>query len=252
MPSAAPQASPPETPPGRQEEYERNLEASETKPRAVPGVPRTRFRRGKPSREFRRFRMRLCRPGNPPFGPPVHSRCRVLPAFPPRVCRLISRSRRWMCAIGSPCSLKKRSSPGTPRSLASRTDPSTWFFLFAPWSTSAWEGTETSSTSRPTARLSGRWVRVLKPGGHLIFSTTITRARPAIGFNAHRIYSYEMLREFCAGLRSGGREILQPPAENLLPPGRGHRRSPGLGRVLRLLAKTRNSHRRERRARRER
>jgi SAM-dependent methyltransferase len=40
-------------------------------------------------------------------------------------------------------------------------------------------------------------VRVLKPGGHLLFSTTITRARPAIGFNAHRIYSYAMLREFC-------------------------------------------------------
>ena len=42
--------------------------------------------------------------------------------------------------------------------------------------------------------------RVLKPGGHLIFSTTITRARPAIGFNAHRIYSYELLRDFCVGL----------------------------------------------------
>jgi SAM-dependent methyltransferase len=44
------------------------------------------------------------------------------------------------------------------------------------------------------------WVRVLKPGGHLIFSTTITRARPAVGFNAHRIYSQEMLRGFCEGL----------------------------------------------------
>jgi len=43
-------------------------------------------------------------------------------------------------------------------------------------------------------------IRVLKPGGHLIFSTTITRARPAIGFNAHRIYSYAMLQDFCAGL----------------------------------------------------
>jgi SAM-dependent methyltransferase len=46
----------------------------------------------------------------------------------------------------------------------------------------------------------GEMVRVLKAGGHLIFSTTITRARPAIGFNAHRIYSYAMLREFCDGL----------------------------------------------------
>jgi SAM-dependent methyltransferase len=44
------------------------------------------------------------------------------------------------------------------------------------------------------------WVRILRPGGYLIFSTTITRARPAIGFNAHRIYDYEMLREFCRGL----------------------------------------------------
>jgi len=43
-------------------------------------------------------------------------------------------------------------------------------------------------------------IRVLKPGGHLIFSTTITRARPAIGFNAHRIYSYAILQNFCAGL----------------------------------------------------
>jgi len=43
-------------------------------------------------------------------------------------------------------------------------------------------------------------IRVLKTGGHLIFSTTITRAKPAIGFNAHRIYDYSMLRDFCAGL----------------------------------------------------
>lgn len=38
-------------------------------------------------------------------------------------------------------------------------------------------------------------VRVLKPGGHLILTTTITRAEPSVGFNAHRIYSHEMLRE---------------------------------------------------------
>jgi SAM-dependent methyltransferase len=43
-------------------------------------------------------------------------------------------------------------------------------------------------------------VRVIQPGGHLIFSTTVTRGRPAIGFNAHRIYSYPLLRNFCAGL----------------------------------------------------
>ena len=46
-------------------------------------------------------------------------------------------------------------------------------------------------------------IRVLKPGGHLIFTTTITRAQPSIAFNAHRIYSYEMLRTFCANLICG-------------------------------------------------
>ena len=43
--------------------------------------------------------------------------------------------------------------------------------------------------------------RVLKPGGYLVFTTTITRAQPSIAFNAHRIYNHEMLRSFCAGLR---------------------------------------------------
>ncbi len=43
-------------------------------------------------------------------------------------------------------------------------------------------------------------IRVLKPEGALIFTTTITRARPSVSFNAHRIYSYEMIRAFCAGL----------------------------------------------------
>jgi ubiquinone/menaquinone biosynthesis C-methylase UbiE len=42
--------------------------------------------------------------------------------------------------------------------------------------------------------------RVLKPGGILVFTTTITRARPSICFNAHRIYSYGMIKEFCAGM----------------------------------------------------
>ena len=42
-------------------------------------------------------------------------------------------------------------------------------------------------------------IRVLKPNGYLIFSTLITRAPPSIVFNAHRIYSYEMIRTFCAG-----------------------------------------------------
>lgn len=43
-------------------------------------------------------------------------------------------------------------------------------------------------------------IRVLKPGGRLIFSTNVTRSEPSIVYNAHRIYSLEMLRGFCAGL----------------------------------------------------
>ena len=43
-------------------------------------------------------------------------------------------------------------------------------------------------------------IRVLKPGGSLIFTTTITRANPSVAFNAHRIYNYPMLRAFCSGL----------------------------------------------------
>jgi SAM-dependent methyltransferase len=43
-------------------------------------------------------------------------------------------------------------------------------------------------------------VRVLRPGGSLIFTTTITRAAPSIAFNAHRIYSHSMLQSFSAGL----------------------------------------------------
>lgn len=45
-------------------------------------------------------------------------------------------------------------------------------------------------------------VRVLRPGGSLIFTTTLTRAAPSIAFNAHRIYSLSMLQSFCAGLTS--------------------------------------------------
>jgi len=46
----------------------------------------------------------------------------------------------------------------------------------------------------------GEMIRVLKPGGSLIFTTTITRASPSIAFNAHRIYNHQMLRGFCSGL----------------------------------------------------
>jgi SAM-dependent methyltransferase len=43
-------------------------------------------------------------------------------------------------------------------------------------------------------------IRVLKPGGHLIFTTSISRSDPSIAFNGHRIYSYEMIRALCADL----------------------------------------------------
>lgn len=43
-------------------------------------------------------------------------------------------------------------------------------------------------------------IRVLKPDGSLIFTTTITKAKPSIAFNAHRIYSYEMIKTFCNNL----------------------------------------------------
>lgn len=43
-------------------------------------------------------------------------------------------------------------------------------------------------------------IRVLRPGGVLIISTTITQAKPSICFNAHRIYNYKMIENFCTGL----------------------------------------------------
>jgi SAM-dependent methyltransferase len=44
-------------------------------------------------------------------------------------------------------------------------------------------------------------IRVLKPGGALIFSTTITRAAPSIAFNAHRIYTHAMIQDLCRDLQ---------------------------------------------------
>lgn len=44
-------------------------------------------------------------------------------------------------------------------------------------------------------------IRVIKPGGALIFSTLITRGSPTIEFNAHRIYDLSVIRDFCGGLK---------------------------------------------------
>ncbi|TEB06449.1 Ubiquinone/menaquinone biosynthesis C-methyltransferase UbiE [Pelotomaculum propionicicum] len=43
-------------------------------------------------------------------------------------------------------------------------------------------------------------IRVIKPGGYFIFTTTITNAPPSIVFNAHRIYSHDMIKKFCSNL----------------------------------------------------
>jgi SAM-dependent methyltransferase len=43
-------------------------------------------------------------------------------------------------------------------------------------------------------------IRVLIPGGYLIFSTPITRAQPSIAFNARRNYSDAMIKEMCGRL----------------------------------------------------
>ncbi len=49
-------------------------------------------------------------------------------------------------------------------------------------------------------KASEEMIRVLKPGGILIFSTAITGTQPSIAFNARRNYNYEMIRSFCNGL----------------------------------------------------
>ena len=44
-------------------------------------------------------------------------------------------------------------------------------------------------------------IRVLKPGGRLLFTTSIHNAEPAIAFNAHRIYNHDMIRGLCTRLK---------------------------------------------------
>jgi len=43
-------------------------------------------------------------------------------------------------------------------------------------------------------------VRVVRPGGSVIFTTLITKGYPIIAFNAHKVYTLAMLKEFCSGL----------------------------------------------------
>jgi SAM-dependent methyltransferase len=42
--------------------------------------------------------------------------------------------------------------------------------------------------------------RVLRPGGRLVFSTTITAGTPQIVYNAHRIYSHAQIQALCTSL----------------------------------------------------
>lgn len=45
------------------------------------------------------------------------------------------------------------------------------------------------------------WRRVLRPGGLLVFSTTISSRGEFLAFNAHRIYSYERIHALCEGFQ---------------------------------------------------
>lgn len=50
------------------------------------------------------------------------------------------------------------------------------------------------------AAASAEMARVLRPGGVLIVTTTLTAGPPALAFNAHRIYGLEQARALFAGL----------------------------------------------------
>jgi len=47
-----------------------------------------------------------------------------------------------------------------------------------------------------------RLAGLMRPGGHFVYSTFITRCAQTVVFNAHRIYTREVLRSYAAGLRS--------------------------------------------------
>ncbi|PXF61467.1 MAG: hypothetical protein C4B59_04330 [Candidatus Methanogaster sp.] len=60
-------------------------------------------------------------------------------------------------------------------------------------------------------------VRVLKPNGILVFTTTITRTAPSIAFNAHRIYDYDMIRALCQRLKLGEEEFFSHKMGKFIP-----------------------------------
>jgi len=53
-------------------------------------------------------------------------------------------------------------------------------------------------------------IRILKPNGHLIFSTTVTSNTPIIHFNAQRIFSLELIREYCRDLTLVEEKLYNP------------------------------------------
>lgn len=59
------------------------------------------------------------------------------------------------------------------------------------------------------------WRRLLKPGGYMVFTTTITRGGPQIAFNAHRIYSRGQLGEFVRRMELVEEAYYNPALERL-------------------------------------
>jgi SAM-dependent methyltransferase len=72
----------------------------------------------------------------------------------------------------------------------------------------------------PDADLLGirEMLRVLKPGGHLVLSTTITTGPPHIQFNRHRVYSHDMIRKFLPGMNCKGEACFNRQTQQLCRP----------------------------------